>query len=43
MKNYEYRCLICDYTWESDKGLNEVCPKCGEYNDVFAVEPENKE
>jgi len=38
--NYEYRCLICDYTWESDS-LGEDCLICGEHNDIFIAEPED--
>ena len=38
--NYEYRCLICDYAWESDS-LGEDCLICGEHNDIFIAEPED--
>lgn len=31
---YEYRCLVCDWTWTSEGG--ETCPKCGEYDDVYS-------
>lgn len=35
--NYEYRCLICDWTWCSNS-LGEKCPQCNEYNDVYVAE-----
>jgi len=31
---FEYRCLICDWMWESDN-LDESCPMCDEYDDVY--------
>lgn len=40
--DYEYRCLICDWIWESDS-MFERCPKCDEYDDIFVAESESNE
>jgi len=39
--NWENRCLICDYTWESNS-CTEPCPECEEANDIYSEEIDRK-
>jgi len=37
--NWENRCLICDYIWDSES-CTESCPECGETDDIYSEEVE---